>query len=72
MPELDGIEATRAIREIENANESKKTAYIAALTADIIPADRKQCFEAGMNTYLNKPVKIASIAATLVEAASRR
>lgn len=72
MPELDGIEATRAIREIESANDSKKTAYIAALTADIIPADRKQCFEAGMNTYLNKPVKIASIAATLVEAASRR
>lgn len=70
MPGLDGIEATRAIREIEKSSEGKKPAFIAALTADIIPADRKLCFEAGMNTYLNKPVKIASIAATLIEAAS--
>jgi PAS domain S-box-containing protein len=71
MPELDGIEATRAIREIEKASGRKKCAYIAALTADIIPVDRKHCFEAGMNTYLSKPVKIAAIAATLVEASSR-
>lgn len=71
MPELDGIEATRAIREIEKTSGGKKTAYIAALTADIIPLDRRHCFEAGMDTYLSKPVKIASIAATLVEASSR-
>lgn len=71
MPELDGIEATRAIREIEKADGGKKTAYIAALTANIIPLDRRHCFEAGMDTYLSKPVKIASIAATLVEASSR-
>ncbi len=71
MPELDGIEATRMIRAMEKADGAKNATFIAALTADIIPADREHCFAAGMNTYLNKPVKIASIAATLVEAASR-
>jgi signal transduction histidine kinase/DNA-binding response OmpR family regulator len=69
MPEMDGVEATRAIRAAELSGNGAKPAYIAALTANISPADREECFEAGMNSYLNKPVKLASIASTLVEAA---
>lgn len=69
MPEMDGIEATRAIRAAEALGNGAPPCYIAALTANIIPADREECFEAGMNAYLNKPVKLASIASTLADAA---
>lgn len=72
MPEMDGIEATRAIRATEARSANIRPCYITALTANVIPADREECFEAGMNAYLNKPVKIASIAATLADAARYR
>jgi PAS domain S-box-containing protein len=70
MPEMDGIEATRAIRRLENGS----AAYISALTAHILPADRQHCFDAGMNDYLNKPIKIDALADTFLKAseASRR
>lgn len=68
MPEMDGIEAARIIREGETRAGRASPCYITALTANIIPADRDECFEAGMNGYLNKPVKIAAIASTLVNA----
>ncbi len=41
MPEMDGIEATRAIRRFEDGS----AAYISALTAHILPTDRQHCFE---------------------------
>jgi len=67
MPEMDGIEATEAIREQESSS-GKKAAFISALTANIFPADRQRCFDVGMNDYLNKPIKIAALAELLVRA----
>jgi PAS domain S-box-containing protein len=64
MPEMDGIEATRAIRRFENGS----AAYISAVTAHILPADRQHCFDAGMDGYLNKPIKIAALADTFLKA----
>ncbi|CAN5555601.1 PAS domain-containing protein [soil metagenome] len=71
MPEMDGIEATRKIREME-ACLGRRAAYISALTANIVPEDQRRCFEAGINFYLNKPVKSRAIADVLIEACVHR
>lgn len=67
MPEMDGIEATMMIRSFEQEAHSDAS-YIFALTANILPADKQRCFEAGMNEHLNKPVKIHALAQLLTKA----
>lgn len=67
MPEMDGIEATRTIRTFESSH-GMRPAFISALTANIFPADRQRCFDAGMNDYLNKPVKISALTELLARA----
>lgn len=57
MPELDGLEATRQIRELEKQGLLKNKIPIIALTANAIKGDRERCLEAGMNEYLSKPVQ---------------
>lgn len=58
MPDLDGIEVTRQIRQ----NESElKHVPIIALTANASQGDEKKCLEAGMDAYLAKPVKIKDL-----------
>ncbi len=68
MPEMDGIEAAKQIRSVEESRSNSQPAFISALTANVFLADRQRCFDAGMNTYLNKPVKPADLAAVLTEA----
>ena len=70
MPEMDGIEAAKAIRSAESAQPSAEAVYITALTANISPADRQRCFDAGMNDYLNKPVQFDALASALARAAT--
>lgn len=67
MPGMSGIEAARKIREYESSR-GLPTAYISALTANIQPENYEQCKKAGMNAYLNKPVRGEKIMNTLVEA----
>ena len=55
MPEMDGVEATRRIREYEQ--ETGKRIPIIALTANIMQESRTVCMEAGMDDFLSKPVQ---------------
>ena len=54
MPEMDGIEATRLIREWEENN--KPRVPIIALTANAIKGDKEKCIEGGMDDYITKPI----------------
>lgn len=64
MPEMDGFEATRAIREFEKQN-NKKQIPIIALTASAMNSDKDLCLQAGMNDYLTKPVDVSRIHSAL-------
>ena len=69
MPEMDGIEATKAIRGIEAATESRRV-FIAALTANTNESDRQRCFDAGMSSHLNKPLRRSHLYSALMEAST--
>jgi CheY-like chemotaxis protein len=62
MPEMDGLEATRYIRE-----HNKKQPVIIAMTANAMLEDREICLKAGMDNYISKPVKIETLITMLRE-----
>ncbi len=56
MPELDGYETTRQIREIES-KEAKKPVPIIAMTGNAFEKDQERCFDAGMDDFIAKPIE---------------
>ncbi|MGH9559399.1 MAG: ATP-binding protein [Bryobacteraceae bacterium] len=61
MPVLDGLEATRVIRQ----NPRWGNIPIVAMTAHAMNGDRERCLRAGMNAYISKPVQPAHLVATI-------
>ena len=70
MPEMDGLEATAAIR----AQERQKGQHlpIIALTANAMKGDAEVCLAAGMDDYVSKPIKIEALRAALAGIEDRR
>ncbi|HUI39406.1 MAG TPA: response regulator, partial [Methanothrix sp.] len=62
MPEMDGFEATKAIRK----RWPKRNLYIIAVTAHAQEEDRKRCLAAGMDDYISKPVRMKELCSALV------
>lgn len=63
MPRMDGLQATRLIRE-----QARFAALpIIAVTAVAMPGDRERCLEAGMTAYLAKPVRLRELQETIAE-----
>ncbi|TWU36128.1 PAS domain-containing protein [Novipirellula artificiosorum] len=59
MPEMDGLEATKAIRNAEK--ETGKHMPIIAMTAHAMKGDREGCIDAGMDEYVPKPIRMAML-----------
>ncbi len=70
MPEMDGIEAAKAIRERERQSNTRPLQII-ALTADAMQGDRERTQAAGMDDYLTKPLKPEPLKAALARARER-
>ena len=70
MPEMDGFEATRSIREQERSRE-KKPIPIIALTANSMQGDEQKCLAAGMDAYCAKPINPEKLLKTIQEMLER-
>ena len=62
MPGMDGYEASQQIRLLEAApNYPKKPVFITAMTANVEEEDVAKCFQAGINYYLSKPLRLEDV-----------
>ena len=70
MPELDGLQATQAIRALERPGA--KTIPIIAMTANAFAEDAEKCLAAGMNAFLTKPLEIEKAVQTIAQQCGRK
>lgn len=66
MPEMDGYEATREIRNTNNSNIDHSIPVI-AMTANAIQGDKEKCLQAGMDDYISKPVNAKALGDALAK-----
>jgi CheY-like chemotaxis protein len=60
MPEMDGLEATRLLRSL-----NQRQPVIIAMTANAMQGDREMCLNAGMDDYISKPIKLDEVVVML-------
>jgi CheY-like chemotaxis protein len=63
MPEMDGLEVTRAIREKERLTGGHLP--IVAMTAHAMKGDKETCLQTGMDSYISKPISATALIAVL-------
>lgn len=68
MPEMNGVETTRFIREFEKNNPQRKPVYIVAVSANTAKKDRDACLKAGMNDFISKPFKESELMKVIKDA----
>jgi CheY-like chemotaxis protein len=69
MPRIDGLAATRQIRQDESLRSTR--AFIVAMTANVSVEDRNACREADMDGFLSKPVRMSELRGILEQAHRR-
>jgi len=69
MPNLDGLEATAALRQRER--ERGGHVPVVAMTAHAMKGDRERCLEAGMDDYVSKPIRAADLFQKIAEVLAR-
>jgi len=62
MPDMDGLEATRAIHQ---EWQGERRPRIVAMTANVMKEDREACLAAGMDDYLSKPIRVEELVGAL-------
>lgn len=72
MPLVDGLQATIAIRSIEEAEKRSWKTPIIAMTAHAMHGDQQRCLDSGMDDYISKPVDVQEMVAKIEMLASRR
>lgn len=70
MPEMDGIQATRKIRDLEK--DTSQTMRIVAVTASVMKGDRQNFLKAGMDDYISKPIRMSELVQALLNNQSFR
>ncbi|MBK7320084.1 MAG: response regulator [Anaerolineales bacterium] len=68
MPEMDGLEATRAIRVMPSLARQPR---VVAMTANAMQGDREMCLEAGMDDYVSKPIQVKELQRAIEEMAAK-
>jgi signal transduction histidine kinase/ActR/RegA family two-component response regulator len=69
MPDMDGLEATRRIRALEKSGATHVP--MIAMTACAMKGDREKCLEAGLDSYISKPIQTAALDDALTQCAKR-
>ncbi len=71
MPEMDGLEAAKAIRELDKNRYPSAEANLIAMTADTMKGVREQCLASGMNDYVTKPITLDVLGESIANWSSR-
>jgi PAS domain S-box-containing protein len=72
MPEVDGIQATHRIRQLEaQSDQPGARTPIIAMTANVMDGDRERCLAAGMDDYVSKPISVHALREALARVANR-